>query len=320
MFAYAAVHSIEVPIRRREHLMQSNKRVRISAPGRRWAIALLAALLALPGAGVAVSPVLQGSEPKQPRAASSATTPNFVVVPISTELQRKLLGGDKTLKAYVVLNGASFLQSDNLAGSIDAPALTRALAALKGSDQQSQVVFNTCFRDSASSRTIVDPLEKALGGIAREAGFQKSRHNTTYDGRNDWDARIAAISSADLATDIADEAGVGDPLVMAYPVRTKASQFITNVDCVVFFRKPLSPTDQPLITEPTKDRLKVLVSNLDLQAKNKILFNVSLISQGGLDFETRRALQERLVDGMKTGELQEFGKSLEFTDTAVRFG
>ena len=105
---------------------------------------------------------------------------------------------------------------------------------------------------------------------------------------------------------------------MAYPVRTKASHFITGVDCVVFFRKPLNPTDEALISEATKERLAASVARLDLPAKSKILFNVSLISQK-LDHDVREALQVRLYNGQKTGELEALGESLGFAATVVRF-
>ena len=135
--------------------------------------ALLAIRLVLGCAGVAVNQIALGSEPKQlqtePNTASEVARDisNFIVVPITTDLQRRFLDSDKTLKAYVELNGAALLGKEDLATSIDAQSLSRALAALNDGGQPSKVILNTCFPDVESSRPIIDPLGKLLDGIAQ---------------------------------------------------------------------------------------------------------------------------------------------------------
>ena len=330
MLAYPGVRSVEVTTRRLEHIMQSKPSFHARTSGWSWAIVLGTALVALPGAGFAVNPASHGSEPQQPATPNATVASevqqndvNFVVVPIRTELQRKLLGGDNSLKAYVELNGTAFLgkDDDELVQAIDPNALRRALVAVKGADKEARVVFTTMIESANQPHSALEPLGKALRRIATEAGFGVAGMNFRYAGKYDWQAKVAAGKAIGSVEDAADEGGVGDDLVKVYPVRTKVTRFLADVDCEVFFLKPLDSNDRPLISAELRESVKKAVAELTLRSKKKVSFNVEL------SYKTPEARQrnyeadtELIVgDGSGNGESHELADSLGFDDSSVTF-
>jgi beta-lactamase regulating signal transducer with metallopeptidase domain len=289
MLAYPGVRSGEVTSRRLEHIMQNESRFHLRTPLPYWVLALVGTVAALPGAGFAVDSPMPGGDPKGEQVTLNdaiagedrQSEPNFYVLPIKTALQRSFLVGGDSLKAYVGINGSALLgkRGDELMRAIDAPALKRTLAAIRGSDQEPQVVFSITFgqikpEDRVPVRAIIDPAKVALEAIARESRIRVARVDERYhyDGY-DWTATVAAIKAIDFEKDNADEPGIGDEVVKAYPVRTKTSRFMVNVDCVVRISQSLDGVDQPVISPKLQERVKSAVSKLDLQKKNKILFS-----------------------------------------------
>jgi hypothetical protein len=308
--------------------MQSKPSFHVRTSGWSWAIVLGTALVALPGAGFAVNPASHGSEPQQSATPNVTVASevqqndvNFVVLPIRTELQRKLLGGSNSLKAYFELDGTAFLgkDGDELMQAIDPNALRRALVAVKGSDKEAHVVFTTMIESANKPHSALEPLGKALRRIATEAGFGVARMTFTYAGKYDWQARVAASKAIGSVEDTADEGGVGDDLVKVYPVRTKVTRFIADVDCEVFFLKPLDSNDRPLISSELRDRVKKAVAELTLRSKKKVSFNISLSYKTPEARERNYEADTELIvgDGSGNGEWQELANSLGFNDSSV---
>src|SRR5205085_11548612 len=106
-------------------------------------------------------------EPKEPAAVPAPVIGgNFVVFPVTTELQRSQLGGDPRTKAYVLIDGTSVVQSN---GMIDGTALdfAKLRAALKGYGGKGRVHFsvdygNTMFRDGVNRADVTNILRWAL--------------------------------------------------------------------------------------------------------------------------------------------------------------
>jgi hypothetical protein len=273
-------------------------------------IALAAVLTIPPGLNESLTKRAQGGE-RSP----------YIVVPVTTDLQRRYLGANESLKAFVLLDGVTLVASDDVAKVIDSPGLARMIAAVKGDAPQAEVIFNTLFVNIVDD-VVTNRLEKVYKGIGREAGYHRSGVRSTYAGPYDWDAKLAVVDEADNVRDTAKEPGVGDILVMTYPVRTAATRLILNesdFDCVVFFKKPLNPVDRPLVSLLSQERLKESVSKLDLATKKAILFDVDLASLFSRPYEEKDVVQKRLYDGNGTGEMEKLAEDLGFSRASVRF-
>jgi hypothetical protein len=95
LLAYPGVRAVEVTTHRLEHIMQPGFQFHSRTPRPHWVTALAAAMLLLPGARLAFDSVIEASELQKSTAESTQESdvqdaekePNFVVIPIRTELQ-----------------------------------------------------------------------------------------------------------------------------------------------------------------------------------------------------------------------------------------
>jgi hypothetical protein len=344
VLAFPGVRAIEVTTRRLEHIMQPEPRFHLRTPRRCWATALVAAFVALPGAGLALDAVPQRDAPPEARSDPSRSTkapdgadsPTFFVLPIRTELQHELIAGGKSANTLVVLNGFATVGKRGVdrMRALDILALRRALAAIKAGNPNASVVFVIGYLGDASQSKwqALQENQKLLTqechDLAKESKLRVAYvYMTTANGATPdlWSKVVAAVRDIDLAKETATESAEGDSEVRAFPVRTRVTRFLTGSftgsptrgsDCVVYIDKPLRAADEPLVGPDLEGRIKRVVAKLELLNKDRIDFH--LIPAGGSGdayLRNRKALDDRFV-GKPSQRLAEL---LGFKQSSVTF-
>lgn len=315
VLAFPGVRAVEVTTRRLEHIMQPEPRFHVRTPRWQWAVALFAAVAALPGAGLA----FDSAQRPDPNLAANLTEgsgePNFLVIPIRTQLQRKLVADGRPVQALIELNGYALVgkRGDALMQAIGALALRKSLAAIKAGDPNASVAFVICYFGNPSpevrqlSQQDNQPLDQACHSLANEAQLREvTRVNRTYSNDSNgsrWQKTVAALKNIDLIKETADESAVGDAEFSAFPVRTKITRLLTETrfaykdplgcDCVLYIEKPLKASDQPLIGADLEARIQRAVSTLDLA--RKWYLNLHLIAAKG-DRQTFQRNRDAISD------------------------
>jgi beta-lactamase regulating signal transducer with metallopeptidase domain len=324
VLAFPGVRPVEVTARRLAHIMQEEPRFHSRTPRRHWVMALVAAALLLPGGSFALDSARQRNSPAEsPRKPQSSAkvqrgsdVPNFFVIPIRTELQRKLVADGKPVHALVELNGFAPIgkRGDDRMRALDIVELRRSLAAIKGGDANASIVFVIGYlsliprgmegmlphEQNLLTQECRDLAEEAKLGVAR---ISNTWVNVETPGL--WPKVVAAVKDIDLAKDTAAESAVGDSEVSAYPVRTRVTRFLTDQstggnspgsDCVVYIHKPLNASDDPLIGPDFVAHIKRVVSKLDLPRKDRIDFHLTRPKLSpAADQDHRDAIMNRFI-------------------------
>lgn len=344
ILAYPGVRAVEVTARRLEHIMQPEFQFRSRTPLRHWATALAAAMLVLPGARLAIDSVVEAGEPQKSPANSGLAAdaqrakkePNFVVIPIRTDLQRRFLNVNQSVAAIIELNGYGLLgkRDGELLQAIDEAALQTALSALPRSDHKSSVAMKLMYFGSVEKAQAAHedfkPIDEACRAIASKANLGFGPRGNYFDvNEQGWQRLVAARNAIELTQETVDESGERDAEVMAYPVRTKTTRLLTssfssdNVfsdapDCIVYVLKPLDANDAPMISSEVCQRIENAVSKLKIADKNIISFH---LSTAGNDRESqqrnRDAVNNRVVGN--DGESGRLAKSLGFKESTVSY-
>ncbi len=220
---------------------------------------LLATLLAI--TGLAFAPL-----------ASTADESNFLVLPITTELQRSALGNRPAAKAYVLVNGNGLINSNTvLWKALDFNALRKALTPFK-EGKDAAVIFRIS-HDGSNSSDATQLLGWTLVGFGRqEVGFRDAHTVTIIDGSFNWEKHLAAINERLAGKPDGTEAPTGNDAVKVSPVQTALSRHLFgNADCVVSITQPFDERwDGKLPPELDKD-IREHVAKLKLADKGKLL-------------------------------------------------
>jgi hypothetical protein len=287
-------------------------------------MALVAAALVFPGASLAFEaaqrPDAPAGRPSKPFVAADvqrkSDAPSFFVLPIRTELQRKLVADGKPVHALVEVNGLAPIGKRGVGRmrALDFPALRRSLDAIKVGNANGSIVFVIGYlgvippgmegmlpdEQNRLTQECRDLAEEAKLGVARIS-------NTFVNGATPdlWPRVVAAVKDIDLDKDIAAESAVGDSEVTAFPVRTRVTRFLTGdsgggnsrgSDCVVYIHKPLNANDDPLIGPEFVAHIKRVVWKLDLPRKDRIDFHLTRPGLGpAADQNYRDAIMNRFI-------------------------
>jgi hypothetical protein len=258
------------------------------------------ALVALPGAGLVLdsrseaSGATQANNQAPPTVATEiVVSQNFFVIPIRTKLQRMLVANGKPMQAMIEVNEYPLLgkRGDDLRKALDAPALKKALAAIKSRDPNASVDFVTGrFRQlsekaSESARKDDKVLESLYRSLAKEVELRVDRvYMTTDNSSNDhWRLASDFLKGIDLTKETAAETGAGDREVTAYAVQNKISQLLTAsfnysrftvADCVLYVHKPLDASDHPMIGPQLDEQIQRAVTQLDFPERRRIDYHL----------------------------------------------
>ena len=352
MLAFLGIRAAEVTIRRLEHNMRPEFQFHSRTPRRHWALALAAAMLVMPGARWAFDSASKASEPPESGPVSTHDTdaqgtkkePNFVVIPIRTDLQRKLLNVDESVLAVIELNGYGLIgkRDGELLRAIDEAALRASLSALPRRDVKVSVGTNLMYfypdaveiaaQATEQDRQAIDDACRAIAAKANLAfrPLSSSKHPlvTSYnEAKEGWQRLVAASRALDVTQETADESAEEDDQVLVYPVRTKSTQLLrgaflsttfrsTASDCVVYILKPLDANDNPIMNLGLCKRIKDAVWKLELSNKNLIEFHVAPAGKDSESWQrSRDAISKRMVG--EDSEAQWLAKSLGFKTSTV---
>jgi hypothetical protein len=223
----------------------------------------------------------------------------FVVAAITTELQR--LGRSRAgADVWVVLRLRD-------SGPLNVDSVRDALTAFPRAGAGKVYFSVTCVTepgqelstgtDWSDMQPVIwrheDLIQYALRGAAREAGFGEAVVSVCGGGSDelDWDA-VCADFDAHTASDlVAEEPGLGDDLVKAYPVRTSLSRFhFLGADCVVYFETPRTPMSADALAA-IEERVVRYVEQLPLERRQVVCFSYDGPAPSSEDAERKEWLK-----------------------------
>ena len=211
----------------------------------------------------------------------------YQVFPITTDLQRRYLPPVRGIPAgvYVRMNGNVLPR----VGDVEAMREELGPFAKKAN---SCAYFGVFYVGPLPDRDRQREFDMKLMDWSKEIGFRSSTVSSTYKGSagtpDDWKASVLAIKKSQGEEPDGPEPGIGNELVMAYPIRTMLSRVLTdNADCRVDLLQIVDGSAEPL-SPAVRKAISQYVSQLDLKHKRKILFAVQFLygKEGSAAVET----------------------------------
>jgi hypothetical protein len=216
-------------------------------------------------------------------APASADESNFLVLPVTTDLQRSAWNGHPRACAYVLVNGTALLQGDATIRwqALDFDALAKALMPLRR-DKDAVVIF-VVIHDALRQPDAGRLIRWALIGFAREKSFADVRVVENVRGGFDWQKHIVAMNEKIGAQPDGDEPAAKDGSVVVHPVRTVLSRYLfEGADCVVTLTTPFPKGSDGKLPPEMEAAIRRRVGALKLPHKRAVLFRVGY-KQGGRD-------------------------------------
>jgi hypothetical protein len=250
-------------------------------------------------------------EPERSRKAQDE--PSFFVLPIRTELQRRLIANGKPVQALIALNAFATMGKTGVdrMRALDILALRRALAAIKARDPDASVVFVIGFRGMTPPgmhglpRQEEKLLTRECRDLAKEARLSVTQVSSTWIGTPGvWPKAATAAQAIDPAKETDGEAPVRDAEVTVFPVHTKVTELLTGwcqggsatgSDCVVYLKKPIDPSNNPLIGAELEVHIAEAIKKLNLPRKNRIDYHVIAVTPDHATWQRARDAIDRFV-------------------------
>ncbi|MHC4402445.1 MAG: hypothetical protein ACYTG0_22500 [Planctomycetota bacterium] len=212
---------------------------------------------------------------------------NFLVVPITTELQRAHGKEYDKAELFVLVNATGAIREDDMQldlAAVDLEALHELLLARAsektdaGEPRDGIVVLNFYyFRPSTGvthSRDPVTDFSSRLRDVTKRAGFPDAyvsirRAGPDWRHPNYWRSLVAELATPPSEEAVKAESGVGDDQVKLYPVRTPLARFLfgDEVDCVIHIIPPIEEARAHVL-----DTMQRCLSQLKLQEKHCVKF------------------------------------------------
>ncbi len=240
-------------------------------------------------------------------APAGADESNFLVLPVTTDLQRSAWHGDPRARAYVLVNGTALLQGEDTIRwqALDFDALAKSLAPLR-KDKDTVVIFQV-IHDALKQPDAGRLIRWALIGFAREKGFADARVVENVRGGFDWPKHIAAMNEKISAQPDGAEPAAKDGPIVVHPVRTVLSRYLfEGADCVVTLATPFPKGSDGKLPPEVEAAIRRRVAALKLPTKGAVLFRVGY-REGGRD------AAERFYETAA----KELAKSLGFKDRSM---
>jgi hypothetical protein len=206
---------------------------------------------------------------------------NFVVLPVTTDLQRSAMGMDKASTACVVINDAALRRDDNLirGTTLDFDALHKALLPLRKKSKEATVTFHlVCESFDKTDEEFRKLLRWVLIGFGQEfCFFRHARCTMSGPLKLPWQKHWEALRAKMAGKTDADEAATGNDLVMVYPVRTLLSRHLfDNSDCVITIIPPFAEDSDFSLSREATEAIHRYVGELDLKPteKGRLFFRI----------------------------------------------
>lgn len=205
---------------------------------------------------------------------------NFVVVPITTNLQRAKGSEYAQAKLFVLINGMALFNEDDTvlnAAALDLKRLKKAVEAKLEADQRGTIILRVCsarflprpkrggYRASGAFRLL---LRATVGLWFRDCEIEMVQHNR-WKHANDWQSLVADLAKVPSEEATEAESGVGDDQVKLYAVRTPLSRYLygDKMDCVIHIIPPLHKADASILHTMQRS-----LPQLKLKKKEWVLF------------------------------------------------
>ncbi|MHC4401410.1 MAG: M56 family metallopeptidase, partial [Planctomycetota bacterium] len=297
---FPGVHGAESTFTRLEDLMKRTGRFHRRTPAWCWIVLLAAAAVVLPGGAVvlgenAAPPA--GTEPAKPQkeaAPAAAAAPqtdassdekkpgsgNFLVVPITSNLQRAAGPEYAEAKVFVLINGMALFNEDNTVlnlAAFDDRGLKEAMQGYLRAGVRGTAIFRVCSGPLLPSPEHVQWgasgvfhifLKNRAGGWFRDFEVEIVHHHH-WKYANDWQSLVADLAKPPSEEAIQAESGVGDDQVKVYPVRTPLSRYLYghDFDCVIHIIPPIHEAGAGILLTMQRS-----LAQLKLKKKDWVLF------------------------------------------------
>lgn len=218
-------------------------------------------------------PVLTVNDPDVPGSG------NYVIMPITTELQRHYYRNNEDAKAFVFVNAMDPVSENGAVlnvAAIDIDSMMESLKPIAESDSSATVIFSIRTRDKPLNQRAAGVLSRALPTEARLAGFREGQYDfrrfeETSKYYNNWKGFVADLCVPPLQAEIDAETGVSDEEVTVFAVHTPLSKMLYGgdfefpIDCVVFIKSPIEEAD-------ILEKVEEAVAKLTFKTKHRICF------------------------------------------------
>jgi hypothetical protein len=254
------------------------------------------ALIAL----MALTPCFIAPVPKE------AGSTNYIILPLTTELQRQVLTGEHTCY-YVLVNGDGVVKKDGdlRAEAIDLRQLDHELTEDPLLSKDTGILIVVAYTREAPFRGM-QLLRYALIGVGHSR-FKEVRVVSARDSRDSWKNALTIIGASGKAKESdVPEACVKKGLVKVYPVRTAISRYLTDkADCVVVIGDQRGPSPKVEVIPAQAGPIAEALRELKVKNRERIRFEYGRLPRG----------KEALMQFEKAN--QELAKKLGFKHDSV---
>lgn len=290
----SAVGLWEVPsqLRQRLALLLDERLIILRHFSRNWQLAaitfctLIAAALSLMTLEPAQSQPSEKPATQQAEAKKDSTEPKpsdritigdrFIFCPVTTELQRSLLGAvnepQKDASLCVFVNFAAYKDDEIDKSSSFFAGLSDRLAKFAEVDNRHAtfVVLVARSDDFEKADKRATALAKLCEQLGRAAGFMSAKYMVGF--YFDWSKEIENAESAAKLSDSQVENSVGDDRIRVFPVRTFLSRMLlTDADCIVNILPVVRQNDGTRFPDDFVPSMQRFVPELKY-ARKKLLF------------------------------------------------
>lgn len=207
----------------------------------------------------------------------------FILCPVTTELQRSLLGDvdapNSSASLCVFANYGAYEEVTVEPNSAFFAGLSEQLSKLANRDNRCAIVnvqVGQISQPFDKLRGRAEQLSKLIAKLARDAGFKKSTWSVTYQATIlGWSEIAATAEAAAKLAESSVEDSIGDDQVRVFPVRTFLSRMLMqDADCIINIRPIWQQDDGPNFVDSFVPSLKRLIPELKYVRKELMIVRV----------------------------------------------
>ncbi len=199
---------------------------------------------------------------------------NFVVLPVTTELQRACGPKYADAKVFVLINGMALLNEDETlnAAALDFQELRKAVKGFFRAGERGTTIYLACRLPPKDPNA--NPYGVLLPSVTGKVRSWPGKYWVTatvhyrWKYANKWDSFVADLTAQPPQGEPQDEPALGDDQVKVYPVRTPLSRYLygDNVDCVIRIVPPIEEAKSGVVLT-----MKQCVDQLKLKQKRGVV-------------------------------------------------
>ena len=262
------------------HLSCGNSRVQGARVNGRLVRMLVACAAVLAGAALWSATSERAAAAPGDESAADVFSGRFVTCPVTTDLERRLLGNhgkplaDASLCVFV--NGGAFA-AEGAVGAKARPFLLLSAYLKRAAPQDDRlVVFHIVVALNAIPVDAIQKRAEAIGrickDIGKEAGYKRVRISETFQpGDFDWKKYVADAEGRAGREPLKAPSSAGNGQVRVYAVHTLLERLLARVDCVVDILPMLRGTDGVRFPDDFLKEMKELIPKLEFDGRREML-------------------------------------------------